>query len=154
MASHHNANPWHGSSRPQPITMHEIIYVVANDKFTPSTYHICKQKHWFSTAMDVEKWFKSGSGNHSECDYDRFLQFNLPPGTVSKAPIWRLLWRKLKKEKKRFFDRSSSVQYFTYDPYTYALNFDQGLKWADSDDLSRSFSARFSVPSRIFQQNG
>ncbi|KAL2243350.1 UNVERIFIED_CONTAM: hypothetical protein Sindi_0453000 [Sesamum indicum] len=32
-------------------------------------------------------------------------------------------------------------------------NFDQGSIWADPDDLSRSFSARFAVPSTIFDKN-
>ncbi|CAK9185659.1 unnamed protein product [Ilex paraguariensis] len=104
--------------------------------------------------MDIKKWFKSGGGNHSDRDYNRFLPFNLSAVAVSKAPIWKHLWRKLKKEKKRIYVRSSTVRYSSYDPYTYAQNFDQGLTWADPDDLSRSFSARFVVPSTIFQQNG
>ncbi|CAK9174617.1 unnamed protein product [Ilex paraguariensis] len=112
--------------------------------------------------MDVGTWCQPGSGNiswirnHSMRGYYRFPTFNSSPGAVSKAPIWRLLWRKLKRKKKRVFDCSSSAR-FTYDPYSYAQNFDQGLTWADeadADDLSRSFSARFAVPSRIFQQDG
>ncbi|KAI5337106.1 hypothetical protein L3X38_016375 [Prunus dulcis] len=68
---------------------------------------------------------------------------------------WRMLWRKIKKEKKRLlFDCSTSAQqvHVPYDPYTYSKNFDQGLMWADPDFLSRSFSARFAVPSRVFHQ--
>lgn len=39
----------------------------------------------------------------------------------------------------------------TYDPYTYSQNFDQGPRWDDEpENLSRSFSLRFSDPSRIF----
>lgn len=67
--------------------------------------------------------------------------------------MWTHLWRKIKKEKKRIFDCSSSMR-FSYDPCTYAKNFDQGLTWADPDDLSRSFSARFAVPSRVFEKDG
>lgn len=68
---------------------------------------------------------------------------------------WRMLWRKIKKEKKRLlFDCSTSAQqvHVPYDPYTYSKNFDQGSMWADPDFLSRSFSARFAVPSRVFHQ--
>lgn len=43
---------------------------------------------------------------------------------------------------------------FTYDPHSYSQNFDeQGSIFADDDELSRSFSARFAVPSRIFPKN-
>ncbi|KAL0354695.1 UNVERIFIED_CONTAM: hypothetical protein Sradi_3916400 [Sesamum radiatum] len=69
----------------------------------------------------------------------------------------QLLWRKLKKEKKRMFRRQcccSNSMRFTYDPHSYSQNFDQGSSiWADPDDLSRSFSARFAVPSTIFDKN-
>ncbi|XAR50626.1 hypothetical protein NMG60_11004995 [Bertholletia excelsa] len=75
-----------------------------------------------------------------------------PVMTGPKVPMWRLLWRRIKKEKKRIFDCSTSVTVqFTYDPYTYAQNFDDGAPWKDPEDLSRSFSARFAVPSRIFE---
>ncbi|GKC22967.1 hypothetical protein Tco_1025117 [Tanacetum coccineum] len=37
-----------------------------------------------------------------------------------------------------------------YDPNEYAQNFDQGLMLDNYDDLSRSFSARFAVPSTVF----
>ncbi|KAL8458224.1 hypothetical protein ACS0TY_035089 [Phlomoides rotata] len=74
---------------------------------------------------------------------------------LSKAPIWRQIWRKYFKikDKKRVFHCSNSMR-FTYDPYSYSQNFDQGSFWADQDDLSRSFSARFAVPSRIFEKPG
>ena len=56
-------------------------------------------------------------------------------------------------EKKKIFDCSSSNRVVvSYDPYTYAQNFDQGLMTADPDDHSRSFSARFAVPSRVFEK--
>ncbi|KAJ6942504.1 hypothetical protein NC652_008349 [Populus alba x Populus x berolinensis] len=35
-----------------------------------------------------------------------------------------------------------------------ALNFDHGLIISNPDDSSRSFSARFAVPSRIFEKDG
>lgn len=74
----------------------------------------------------------------------------------SKAQsIWRILWRKLQKEKKKVFCyySSSPVVHFTYDPYAYACNFDKGSMLNDVDDISRSFSARFAVPSKIFDEH-
>ena len=58
-------------------------------------------------------------------------------------------------EKRKIFDCSSSTRvHVSYDPSTYAQNFDQGLISADPDDLSRSFSARFAVPLRVFEKSG
>lgn len=61
------------------------------------------------------------------------------------------------REKKRIFDCSSSsctLVHEPYDPLTYSQNFDdQGLMWADPDNVSRSFSARFAVPSRVFEKS-
>ncbi|TYJ33946.1 hypothetical protein E1A91_A05G136300v1 [Gossypium mustelinum] len=65
--------------------------------------------------------------------YDRMLSISVLT-TTSKVPRWRLLWRKLMREKKK--------------------NFDQGLIPADPDEFSRSFSARFAVPSRVFDKTG
>ncbi|OWM78183.1 hypothetical protein CDL15_Pgr015002 [Punica granatum] len=72
----------------------------------------------------------------------------------SKAlPTWRVLWRKIKGKMKKRTPRWSSASFrVAYDPFTYAQNFDQGCTLADPDILSRSFSARFAVPSRIFEQ--
>lgn len=60
------------------------------------------------------------------------------------------------REKKKIFDCSSSAcsrrMHFSYDPYTYSQNFDQGSMWSDPDNMSRSFSARFAVSSRIFEK--
>ncbi|KAL3528779.1 hypothetical protein ACH5RR_008101 [Cinchona calisaya] len=91
----------------------------------------------------------------SSRDYDRFVSHTTSTSRSSKAPIWRQLWRKIKnKEKKRsMFHCSSSSMRFAYDPHTYSQNFDQGLTWADPDEISRSFSARFAVPSRIFDKD-
>ncbi|XP_027167706.1 uncharacterized protein LOC113767725 [Coffea eugenioides] len=108
--------------------------------------------------MDMGARCSSGNGEVCCCcwsrsfssrNYDRFVSHIIRPSSGSKAPIWRQLWTKMKKEKKRTFYRSTSTR-FAYDPYTYSQNFDQGLTWADPDDISRSFSARFAVPSRIF----
>ncbi|XP_039017574.1 uncharacterized protein LOC120148556 [Hibiscus syriacus] len=90
--------------------------------------------------------------------YDRMLSINVLAKTTSKLPRWRLLWRKLMREKKKIYICSSrsttGVLNVSYDPHTYAQNFDQGLISADPDDFSRSFSARFAVPSRVFDNTG
>ncbi|KZV56093.1 hypothetical protein F511_06110 [Dorcoceras hygrometricum] len=87
--------------------------------------------------------------SHSTRNYD-----SLAVLTRSKAaPIWMQLWKKIKKEKKKMLQCSNSMR-FTYDPDSYSQNFDDGSIWTDPDDLSRSFSARFAVPSRIFEKNG
>lgn len=66
-----------------------------------------------------------------------------------------MLWIKIKKKKKRLFDCSTYTPvHLPYDPHTYAQNFDQGSSWADPDNLSRSFSARFAVSSRILEKGG
>ncbi|KAL1565109.1 hypothetical protein AAHA92_07369 [Salvia divinorum] len=103
--------------------------------------------------MDEEHWPSHENAcwprTHSSLRYDRFARYNVG-ARRSKAPIWRQIWRKLKKEKKRIFGCSNSMR-FTYDPYSYSQNFDQGpLSSDDRHDLSTSFSARFAVPSRIF----
>ncbi|XVE52104.1 hypothetical protein DITRI_Ditri02bG0094600 [Diplodiscus trichospermus] len=109
--------------------------------------------------MEVSKWCRSGtqelrwSHGYAKSGYDRMHSINVFV-TRSKLPRWRLLWRKLMREKK-IFDCSSSIGvHVSYDPYTYAQNFDQGLMLDDPDDLSRSFSARFAIPSRVSEKNG
>lgn len=63
---------------------------------------------------------------------DRFVGYDhLPAMSRSKAPIWTQLWRKIDHEKKRDFACSISSMRFTYDTYSYAQNFDQGLIWTD-----------------------
>ncbi|OUZ99926.1 hypothetical protein BVC80_9069g34 [Macleaya cordata] len=111
--------------------------------------------------MDIGSWCNSGSRGlelgrkyMAESDYDDELTtLNLPVTRSSSTPKWRLLWRKIKKEKKKIFDSSSVQAQVPYDPYTYSQNFDHGSAWAEPDNLSRSFSARFADPSRIFQRN-
>ncbi|KAL8056171.1 hypothetical protein ABFX02_04G102400 [Erythranthe guttata] len=105
--------------------------------------------------MGHETWKNGELCFYSGRKYDSFGTYSRA-STRSRAPIWITLWRRIKKGKKRSTIVSqycSSSTRFTYDPYTYSQNFDQGLMWADSDDLNRSFSARFAVPSRIFEKN-
>ncbi|CAL5439814.1 unnamed protein product [Camellia sinensis] len=118
--------------------------------------------------MHIGGWFSSGKRptvrcqsfrETSETEYDRFLPVSLPV-TGSKVPIWIMMWRKIKKPnknkrmiKKKSFEHSTTMK-FSYDPNTYSQNFEEGSIWDDLDDgLSRSFSARFAVPSRIFQKS-
>ncbi|XP_022714509.1 uncharacterized protein LOC111274134 [Durio zibethinus] len=116
-----------------------------------------KNHKFYFFLMELSNWCSSGtqelrwSQGYAKSRYDRMLSVN---GLVirSKLPSWRMLWRKLMREKKKIFDCSSSTRvHVSYDPYTYAQNFDQGLMSTDPDDLSRSFSARFAVPSRVFE---
>ncbi|KAL3631868.1 hypothetical protein CASFOL_024852 [Castilleja foliolosa] len=101
------------------------------------------QETWHS--LSHECWPRS----YSSRKYDRFVSYNNVPMRRSKAPVWTQLWRKLIKRDKK----GSNSMRFTYDEYSYSQNFDQGLVWADPDDLSRSFSARFAVPSRVFENH-
>jgi len=73
------------------------------------------------------------------------------PMTRLKIPRWRKFWRKMKRGKRRLF-RASPAVHAQYDPNSYSQNFDDGYS-NDPDNLSRSFSARFAVPSRIFEKN-
>ncbi|KAF5816969.1 hypothetical protein HanXRQr2_Chr02g0047661 [Helianthus annuus] len=89
------------------------------------------------------RWCSSGCQSHIRRQYKTdnhvFITVRITMGL--KAPIWRILWSKMKKEKKN--------THFSYDPCEYAQNFDEGLMVNDYDDLSRSFSARFAVPSTV-----
>ncbi|CAL9092251.1 unnamed protein product [Musa acuminata subsp. burmannicoides] len=61
----------------------------------------------------------------------------------------RGLWRRITREKRKVFNPAPAA----YDPFTYAQNFDEG--WAaeeEPENLSRSFSARFAVPSGVLQR--
>nr|DAD44715.1 TPA_asm: hypothetical protein HUJ06_002945 [Nelumbo nucifera] len=118
------------------------------------------QKPCSCLAMDIRSWCNSGSRSirlgrrYIDSDYDDFLSFNLPSSSHrSTTPRWRVLWRRIMKEKKKIFYSSSPLQ-VPYDAYSYSQNFDQGSAWTEPDNLSRSFSARFADPSRIFQKKG
>ncbi|KAF3657719.1 putative G-type lectin S-receptor-like serine/threonine-protein kinase-like [Capsicum annuum] len=101
--------------------------------------------------MEICSWCHSDNGNISCDDSDPFVSSYKSP--VNRRRIWRYLWSKISKEKRRVFDCSNSMR-FTYDPHSYSQNFDdQNSVFADDDELSRSFSARFAVPSRIFPKN-
>ncbi|KAI5320450.1 hypothetical protein PRUPE_7G229300 [Prunus persica] len=107
--------------------------------------------------MDIRNWCSSGSsktihlgGRH----YDEIdcMRLRSDSGSRSNKLRWKVLWVKLKKEKRKIFESPAPVQ-VSYDPYTYSQNFDQGCaldELDEYDDLSRSFSMRFADPSNIF----
>ncbi|KAL6848054.1 hypothetical protein ACP4OV_022182 [Aristida adscensionis] len=73
----------------------------------------------------------------------------------------RGLWRRILREKRRILlcttgcvpaPPASALAREPYDEYSYAQNFDDGEAWVEPDNLSRSFSARFAVPSRVLQR--
>ncbi|KAL1559065.1 hypothetical protein AAHA92_09450 [Salvia divinorum] len=89
-------------------------------------------------------------------NYGRFEAHDMAEARSSRAPIWRVLWKRIKREKKRRFPpfSNSNGLKFNYDPSSYSQNFDdQTSTWADADDISRTFSARFAVSSRFFANN-
>ncbi|KAJ0701582.1 hypothetical protein HanOQP8_Chr10g0380961 [Helianthus annuus] len=92
-------------------------------------------------------WYNSGSlsrcWSRRPTDYDELVTMTV---STSKARIiWRILLRKIKRAKKNIYKFSDSTR-FRYEAGEYAQNFDHGLMSHDSDDLSRSFSARFAAP--------
>ncbi|KAL5072657.1 hypothetical protein RYX36_011641 [Vicia faba] len=84
--------------------------------------------------------------------YDPIVCINELVPRSMKVTKLKTLWRKIKREKKRNIFRSSSSVTFLYDPSSYLQNFDDGYS-TDPDNVSRSFSARFSAPSKIFEKN-
>ncbi|XP_078165269.1 uncharacterized protein LOC144559978 [Carex rostrata] len=62
------------------------------------------------------------------------------------------LWRKIVREKRRTQRKPGNAVLVPYDPYSYAQNFDDGPTWEEPDNLARSFSARFAVPARVFEE--
>ncbi|XP_073226409.1 uncharacterized protein [Cicer arietinum] len=83
------------------------------------------------------------------CCYD-IEHKNSLSATRSSKLRWKMLWMKLKKEKKKLFEcASSTLQQVPYDPYTYSQNFDQGTVFDEPDNLSRSFSVRFADPCKL-----
>lgn len=136
-------------------------FITPQKTLTPSfTSHKSQKSHSvLSTLMEICSWCDSDAGkiswrrSDSGRDCDPFVSYKLPVNRSSKGHIWRYLWRKIRKEKRRVFDCSNSMR-FTYDPHSYSQNFDDRSSiFADEDELSRSFSARFAVPCRIFPKN-
>ncbi|GAB4842170.1 hypothetical protein Ancab_012128 [Ancistrocladus abbreviatus] len=91
----------------------------------------------------------------SEHKYDRFVTPDAVETTSRLQRFWKSICRKLRKEKKRVFGCPSVTAPATqasYNPYTYSQNFDQDSTWAEPENLSRSFSARFAASSMVFSR--
>ncbi|KVI01257.1 hypothetical protein Ccrd_020462 [Cynara cardunculus var. scolymus] len=68
-----------------------------------------------------------------------------PSGSASSKLVWKVIWKKLRREGKKLLVRlpSKHVQ-APYDEYSYAQNFEQESEWRNElDILSRSFSVRY-----------
>ncbi|CAH1428853.1 unnamed protein product [Lactuca virosa] len=97
--------------------------------------------------MDMKKKWRSKSVKPDHT-YDHLDTVNsaTQPGGASQS-VWKVWWKKLKREKKRLMVRSSSVHHqVPYDEYTYMQNFDHGLQWnseSEPEILSKSFSVRY-----------
>ncbi|GKC89978.1 hypothetical protein Tco_1150627 [Tanacetum coccineum] len=79
-------------------------------------------------------------------DYDSLL--TLTRSSSKPQAIWKLLLRKINKlAKKKMHTFHQDSKRFSYEACEYAQNFDDHgtLMSNDSEDLSRSFSARFAV---------
>lgn len=128
-----------------------------------------------SCAPSTSRGYVRGGFDLDDDDFDGFadghfdkagvVQHGRAPPTASRGCGTRLrgLWRKIVREKKRILlcttgcvpvGGSSAVAASRepYDAYSYAQNFDDGAAWVEPDNLSRSFSARFAVPSRVLQR--
>lgn len=82
--------------------------------------------------------------------YDIEHTNSLSAATRSSKFRWKMLWMKLKKEKKKLLESTSSpLQQDPYDPFTYSQNFEQGTVFDEPDYLSRSFSVRFADPCKF-----
>ncbi|KAG6471995.1 hypothetical protein ZIOFF_069450 [Zingiber officinale] len=68
----------------------------------------------------------------------------LPPASTRLRRMWR---RIVTKNMKMVIPPPTPA--ITYDLQTYQQNFDEGAAWAEPDNLCRSFSARFAIPSGV-----
>ncbi|OIT20582.1 hypothetical protein A4A49_37464 [Nicotiana attenuata] len=114
--------------------------------------------------MDVKNWYRSFStrstrsiqlGRNYQDEVEGVKETVFSKSGGSKSSIWKVLWKKLTKEKKEKkkglrleFSRSVHVQNPRYNEYTYAQNFDNGFNSDEPDHLFKSFSVRFADPSK------
>lgn len=106
--------------------------------------------------MDGRKWSSLGRRSIQLGEYYQEAESERTrlPSARSNKLRWKAFWMKFMKERRRIFDSPPPIQ-ISYDPYTYSQNFDHGSAWDEpADNLSRSFSARFADPSRIFGKEG
>ncbi|KAF8663172.1 hypothetical protein HU200_055773 [Digitaria exilis] len=102
------------------------------------------------------------SSSSSAAAYDKadghYSHAGVPRPSSTRARL-RGLWRRIMREKKRILlcttgcvPAAAPPHREPYDAYSYAQNFDDGAAWVEPENLSRSFSARFAVPSRVLQR--
>ncbi|KAK4727587.1 hypothetical protein R3W88_032504 [Solanum pinnatisectum] len=111
--------------------------------------------------MDVKNWYRSFStrstsvrlGKNYNHDDIEGVKESFSKSGGSKSSIWKVLWKKLSKEKKELrleFSRSVHVRVPRYDEYTYSQNFDDGFINCDEPDcFVKSFSVRYADPSKL-----
>ncbi|KAE8724480.1 Golgin subfamily A member 4 [Hibiscus syriacus] len=100
--------------------------------------------------MDIKVWHRQSSSRTEQIKLGRSCTQRGRDEDRSR-PKWRTFWKKFTRRKK-IFTSPVGLQ-ASYDPDEYSQNFDQGTGWAEPDNLSRSFSARFADPSRISRRN-
>ncbi|CAO2185937.1 unnamed protein product [Urochloa humidicola] len=110
---------------------------------------------------DDDIFHSSSSSSGGAAGYDK-VDGAYSGGTPRPSARARLsgLWRRIMREKKRILLCSTGCvpaaaappHREPYDAYSYAQNFDDGAAWVEPENLSRSFSARFAVPSRVLQR--
>ncbi|KAG8487704.1 hypothetical protein CXB51_018415 [Gossypium anomalum] len=96
--------------------------------------------------MEIKMWHRQSSGRETITLGRSYTQRGIEDDR--SKPKWTNFWRKLRRERKKLFSSGGTFQ-ASYEPDAYSQNFDQGTGWAEPDNLSRSFSARFADPSRI-----
>ena len=100
-------------------------------------------------AMEIKVWNKRNSGRET---IKLGRSYSQRGKDDRSKPKWITFWKKFRRERKKIFSSPVAFQ-ASYDPDEYSQNFDQGTGWAEPDNLSRSFSARFADPSRISRRN-
>lgn len=110
--------------------------------------------------MDVKNLYRSFSKRsrsvrlgRSDHDDIEGVKESISKSGGSKSSIWKVLWKKLSKEKKKGSrlecSRSVHVQIPRYDEYTYSQNFDDGFSCDEPDHLFKSFSVRYADSSKL-----
>ncbi|OEL36447.1 hypothetical protein BAE44_0002534 [Dichanthelium oligosanthes] len=104
---------------------------------------------------DYDDIFHPSSSGGGAAAYDKVDG----PSRPSARARLRGLWRRIMREKRRILlcttgcvPTAAPPHREPYDAYSYAQNFDDGAAWVEPENLSRSFSARFAVPSRVLQR--
>ncbi|KAI9106764.1 hypothetical protein K1719_022292 [Acacia pycnantha] len=109
-------------------------------------------KYWFGSRREVTPTIRLGR-SYTYGGYTNPHRRGNKSGSFgnTKPTVWQVLLRKLRFRRDDKNKLLKSTCGGTYNPQTYALNFDQGLACMEPDNVCRSFSARFVVPSaRIF----